>query len=283
MNKIELKEKFNKYKLNRIWTYLEPKLKNSIHITPKITNEESIDIGKSKIGGSPDLPKDFEWFEFKENPMSFLAQINLSVISDYDIDNKLPNNGILYFFYDSEQNVWGFDPKDKAGSKVFFYDGEVSELERKEKPNNLDEYSYFNSCSLDFKSSINMLDYQSSLMDDFTLEDEEKGNYEDLIEEIYEDEIFKLLGHSNNVQGGMELECELVTNGIYCGGPEGYQNPKRKKLEENKGLWNLLFQMDSSDDIGAMWGDCGRIYYWIRENDLKERKFENSWAVLQCY
>ena len=65
MNKIELKEKFNKYKLNRIWTYLEPKLKNSIHITPKITNEESIDIGKSKIGGSPDLPKDFEWFEFK--------------------------------------------------------------------------------------------------------------------------------------------------------------------------------------------------------------------------
>ena len=54
--------------------------------------------------------------------MSFLAQINLSVISDYDIDNKLPNNGILYFFYDSEQNVWGFDPKDKAGSKVFFYD-----------------------------------------------------------------------------------------------------------------------------------------------------------------
>ncbi len=283
MNKIELKEKFSKYKLNRVWTYLEPKLKNSIQITPKITNEESIDIGKSKIGGSPDLPKDFEWFEFKENPMSFLAQINLNEISDYDIENKLPNKGILYFFYDSEQNVWGFDPKDKAGSKVFFYDGDVSKLERKEKPNSLDEYSYFNSCSLNFKSSINMLDYQSSLMDGFTLEDEEEGNYENLIEEIYEDEIFKLLGHSNNVQGGMELECELVTNGIYCGGPEGYQNPKRKNLEENKGLWNLLFQMDSSDDIGTMWGDCGRIYYWIRENDLKERKFENSWAVLQCY
>lgn len=283
MNKIELKEKFDQYKLNRVWNYLEPKIKNSIHIIPKVTNEESIDIGKSKIGGSPDLPKDFEWFKFKENPMSFLAQINLSEISDYDIDNKLPNKGILYFFYDSEQNVWGFDPKDKAGSKVFFYDGDVSELERKEKPNNLDEYSYFNSCSLNFKSSTNMLDYQSSLMDDFTLEDEEETNYEDLIEELYEDEIFKLLGHSNNVQGGMELECELVTNGIYCGGPEGYQNPKRKKLEGNKGLWNLLFQMDSSDDIGAMWGDCGRIYYWIRENDLIERKFENSWAVLQCY
>lgn len=283
MNKIEFEKIFNKYKLNRIWTLLEPKLKNSIHITPNKTKEKLIDLGKSKIGGSPDLPKELDWFEYKQKPMSFLAQINLKEVSEFDIDNKLPKKGILYFFYDAEQETWGFEPKDKDGSKVFYFNGEISDLERKEKPNSLDEYSYFNSCSISFASSIDMPDYQSSLMEGISLEDEEEGNYENLIEEIYEDEIFKLLGHSNNVQGGMELECELVTNGINCGGPSGYQNPKRKELEKNINLWHLLFQMDSSDEIGTMWGDCGRIFYWIRENDLKEENFENSWAILQCY
>lgn len=282
MNKQQLKELFEKYQLNRVWTFLEPTLKNSIHITPKPTEDALITTGSSKFGGSPDLPENIDWFEYKQKPMSFLAQINLTETAEFDTDSKLPKKGILYFFYDAEQDAWGFDPKDKDGSKVFFYDGDTSKLERKEKPNNLDKEAYFNGCTLDFKSSISMLDYQSSLMDDFTLEDEEEGSYENLIDEIYEYEIFKLLGHSNNIQGGMELECELVTNGINCGSPEGYRSSKRKELEKNAALWHLLFQFDSSDDTGAMWGDSGRIYYWIRENDLQEKKFENSWAILQC-
>ncbi len=283
MNKIELKKAFQKHKLNRIWDLLEPKLKNSIRITPEIANEDDIAIGQSKIGGSPDLPKNIDWFTYRQNPMSFLAQINLSETVEFDIDNKLPKQGILYFFYDAKQGVWGYAPEDKDGAKVFYYQGKISELERKEKPNKLDDDAYFESCSLTFTSSINMPDYQSSLMDDITLEDDEETNYENLTDEIYEDEIFKLLGHSDNVQGGMELECELVTNGLNCGGSEAFQSSKAKELEKNIDLWHLLFQMDSSDDIGTMWGDCGRIFYWIRENDLQEKKFENSWAILQCY
>ncbi len=152
MKKTELEQIFKKYKLVRIWDLVEPKLTNSIHIHPKLADEKSINIGASKIGGSPDLPRDIMWFEFNQKPMSFLAQINLSEVFEFDIDNKLPANGILYFFYDADQDVWGFDPKDKDGSKVFYDDGNISQLERKEKPNNLDEDSYFNSCSLSFTS-----------------------------------------------------------------------------------------------------------------------------------
>jgi len=31
-----------------------------------------------------------------------------------------------------------------------------------------------------------------------------------------------------------------------------------------------------------MWGDVGRIYYWIRRNALATRDFDQTWLVFQC-
>lgn len=31
-----------------------------------------------------------------------------------------------------------------------------------------------------------------------------------------------------------------------------------------------------------MWGDVGRLYYWIRREDLAQRRFDKVWLVLQC-
>jgi uncharacterized protein YwqG len=32
-----------------------------------------------------------------------------------------------------------------------------------------------------------------------------------------------------------------------------------------------------------MWGDCGRIYYWIKEQDLDAEAYDRIWTILQCY
>jgi uncharacterized protein YwqG len=32
-----------------------------------------------------------------------------------------------------------------------------------------------------------------------------------------------------------------------------------------------------------MWGDAGRLYFWIRKQDLAEQSFDAVWAILQCY
>ncbi len=32
-----------------------------------------------------------------------------------------------------------------------------------------------------------------------------------------------------------------------------------------------------------MWGDAGRLYFMIREEDLAARRFEDCWMTLQCY
>ena len=31
-----------------------------------------------------------------------------------------------------------------------------------------------------------------------------------------------------------------------------------------------------------MWGDCGMIYFWVREPEARSGNFANAWLVLQC-
>ena len=80
----------------------------------------------------------------------------------------------------------------------------------------------------------------------------------------------------------MDLECQLVSNGLYCGDSSGYNDPRRERLEAGRSDWILLLQLDSDDDAGMMWGDCGMLYFWIKKSDLKDNMFENCWMILQC-
>jgi uncharacterized protein DUF1963 len=93
----------------------------------------------------------------------------------------------------------------------------------------------------------------------------------------------KLLGFADTIQGPMDLEVELVTNGIYCGDPKGYADPRAKELEKNQKQWRLLFQLDSDEAATMMWGDLGRLYFWIREGDLQEQRFDRTWTILQSH
>lgn len=73
---------------------LEASKRNAILINySEDENKEKLPKGSSKIGGKPDLPKDFQWFYFKgedyknrvENrPLSFLMQINCEEVHKYD-------------------------------------------------------------------------------------------------------------------------------------------------------------------------------------------------------
>ena len=93
----------------------------------------------------------------------------------------------------------------------------------------------------------------------------------------------KLLGYPNIIQGEMQLECQLASNGIYIGDSTGYNNPMIPSLKNGAMNWRLLLQIDSDDRTGMMWGDAGRLYFWILKQDLKNCNFDNVWMILQCY
>lgn len=276
--------------LNKV---LDEMNKNAIKLEFQINNKEDIPIGTSKFGGNPDVPKDFEWFYYsgedftgvtKKRPLSFLAQINCEEINKYDEDSLLPSKGILYFFYELSTMKWGYDPKDKGSAKVYYFDGDVTELMRTNFPNDMEDDFKFPEIQLGFSKKYDLPCYE-----EFTeLYDYEDWDHYDQVKATrgceIEENISKLLGYADVIQGGMLLECEQVTNGIYCGGLPDAAPEELKKFKENCDQWQLLFQLDTvtTNDFELMFGDCGRIYFYIKKENLENCNFDDCWLILQC-
>jgi uncharacterized protein YwqG len=89
-------------------------------------------------------------------------------------------------------------------------------------------------------------------------------------------------GHPNEVQGPVDLEAQLVSNGIYCGDAKGYNEGRKRGLDAGAADWKLLLQVDSEERAGMMWGDMGRLYFMIHKGDLQHRRFDDVWLILQC-
>lgn len=285
-----LREEMYERGLQGYFEVLSPFAKNAIQITLDEGSDNDLPVGSSKFGGCPDLPDDVAWFRNEKSgvPLSFIAQVNFSQVKPYDLEGKLPDEGMLYFFYDCSPDgmPWGFAPEDSCGWKVFFYAGSLTALSRREPPEDLEQEEngiVFGTAGMNFEACMELPSTESDLTNGLAFPGEEDEDlYWELMDERCEQPGNKLLGHADPVQSGMELECEYVTHQIYCGTPEGYQIAKAKGLDRNAGRWNLLLQVESNEGIGMMWGDLGRLYLWITDEDLKARNFEKSWLILQC-
>jgi uncharacterized protein YwqG len=218
--------------------------------------------------------------------MALLAQLRLQDVAPYDADGRLPKSGMLYFFYETKEQKWGFDPDDRGNWQVIYYDGDLAGIRAAAPPNNLPKESRFRTCRLAFGNEIRLPSWDSKDIERLRLSKREQDAYVAFPgAEWGEDKtIHRLLGHPDQIQGEMKLECQLAFHGINVGGPKGYADPRRAALESGADDWQLLLQIDSDEDnSGTMWGDLGRVYFWIRQQDLQKRDFSNVWLVLQCY
>jgi uncharacterized protein YwqG len=183
------------------------------------------------------------------------------------------------FFYDTEKQPWGFDPKDRAGWAVILA-AEASPLS--EPPPAVARVPR-HGISLE---TINTLpSSERPELSTLQLTDDESDSLIDLSSAVYGHEpCHQVGGFPSPIQSdAMELECQLVSNGIYCGDAKGYHSPEAAALRGGASDWRLLLQMDGDDDLDLMWGDAGMLYFWIREADARARRFENVWVVLQCH
>lgn len=285
MNKEELKTKLEEVGLSRVSEQLISLAKMSIRFTTEKSSDDVIPVGASKIGGFPDLPINHLYPKWKNVPLSFLAQINLSDISIFSTASVLPSSGVLSFFYSATQETWGFDPKDKGSWQIYYF-ADMTNLQRTEIPNDIPEEGYYSSCSLFFFEELTLLPWESIVFENLYLTKEERDIYIDLLDQIYSngnDLINRILGYPDQIQGDMQLECQLASNGLYCGDGTGYEDPRRKELEPDSVNWQLLFQLDSEEEnAGMCWGDVGRVYFWIYQKELINKDFDKTWMILQC-
>ncbi len=96
----------------------------------------------------------------------------------------------------------------------------------------------------------------------------------------------RLLGHPDIIQSPWEEECERVSRRIVDPAVATGGDAESDALRVAAAEWRLLLQLESDeaeDGPEWMWGDCGRIYYAIRESHLRAKHFDQTWLVLQCY
>ena len=157
-------------------------------------------------------------------------------------------------------------------------------LTRCAPPSPVPDYADFASCKLLFEEAISFPLWVTEHVQSLEFTDEERDQYIELCDgEDTTGSHHRILGHPQEIQGEMPLECQLASNGVYCGNLAGYENPRAKDHAAGADQWRLLIQIDSDDNVGWMWGDVGRLYFWITESDLRARQFDNAWMILQCY
>ncbi len=265
---------------------IEKLIKPSIRVCSFLSNDEHLKLGTSKLGGSPDLPPGFKWPVFEDSPLSFLAQLNLLDVKQYDIEGILPTEGMLYFFYNDENQVWGFDPADRGNWLVAYSNIPYQQLSRTAPPPKLHQNGIFDTGKLSFYPEYIIPGWESLPIQSLDLDREELDKYLVLAEQVNswnDPNMHRLLGYPQEIQGEMQLECQLVSHGLYMGDADAYNDPRVRELKPGAHNWQLLFQLDSEEDLGMFWGDVGRLYFWIPQDALKARDFEQVWLILQCY
>jgi uncharacterized protein YwqG len=251
--------------------------------TPALKLAHSRDQRTSRLGGAPNLPPSLEWPQWKGKPLSFLAQLDLAEIPKPALTEGLPDHGVLYFFYSVDQETWGFDPKDRGSWRVLYAESaRAAPLAR--VPSTLPPHGRFKQVSLRFERVLVYPDAQTTRVQKLNLSDDDFDAYAELQASVFgRSPMHQLLGTATAIQDpDMEREAQLASNGLYLGN-EKVDRKREAALAAGIKDWMLLLQLDSDDAADMMWGDAGRLYFWIRKQDLRARDFSRTWMILQCY
>ena len=233
----------------------------------------------------------FSWPMDNSKPMTFVAQMRLQDIPKVNGTLKLPNEGILYFFGDFAR-PW----------KVLYEQDEsdLSELSpppmptpqpatgwRKFLPNKksrLEHGPVYKQKFVSFQVVETYPPLESKELDALELEDDEWDEVSELSEALFKKTAkHYLFGYPSPVQGNdMEIYCQLESHGLVAGTKKTQADPRYKELMASVFDWQLLFQVDSDDDTGFMWGDAGMLYFWMRKQDAEALAFDRVWMTDQC-
>ena len=239
---------------------------------------------RSHFGGVPNLPAGIDWPQRNGARLGFLARLSLAEIHRAHPIDWLPHDGALLFFYDINGQAWGFDPKDR-GSAVVLRVPDLPDPASQPDARTRGHESALPHRNAAFRRIDTLPSVERDAAGALELSDKESDLYIDLANEVFHGAPkHQVAGLPAPVQGDrMELECQLVSNGLYCGDESGYADPRVGPLAPGAANWRLLLQFDTDDDLGVMWGDAGVIYYWVEADPARAGRFDNAWLILQCH
>ncbi|HEX9059481.1 MAG TPA: DUF1963 domain-containing protein, partial [Clostridia bacterium] len=210
-------------------------------------------------------------------------QLSLKEISFFDKTNLLPKEGMLYFFMGVDEPAYNIEHK-----VIFIENTEGLKFQKTDEPTALDDvYDKFNSYKIIGNTSIEIpnyayLDYDAIENDDdyFSMQEELKNDNQNYIGCMF--------GYPEGQHDDSELEAalEIIAKERY-----GYSDEDKNKLisyfhgdvekaEEEIRNIQMLLEITSNSKVGFSWWDCGCIHFFIRKEDLINKKFDRTYLSL---
>ena len=225
-------------------------------------SEDAAGIGFSKHGGQPDVPEDFQWpLDNNNRPLSLLLQINCSDLTSLVSEDYLPKSGHLYFFYElGEQNWEGAE----NSIHVIYIDTRHKELHRIDFPKTLANEFRLKERVISFKTKDSYPTFQDL--------SNQNTEYQYIVDKV---ESF------NEARNRLQSESSINAIGTMFGYADLIHDVIVNDLNANILLLQLFSIEDDSYEL--LFGDCGKIYFYISPQDLKNKDFKNLKFELQCY
>jgi len=206
-----------------------------------VATRSKIAIGGSKFGGSPDLPKTFQWPKHKLGPYRFIGQINISELPKGI--HGFPGKGLISFFYaydEAGEAFWG----DPDFIRVFRFE-ELDEIQPVQPPESVRLDS---GCKIEFKIGADVPSWPWDAV--------KKKKWP--IDESQEDAYSELRGRLHP-SGKYLLGFPFNTTLAYdpTPGPE----------------WCSLLTLDSDDEMNWCWHDGDWLVTFIEKEKIRNGDF----------
>lgn len=232
---------------------------------------EKVSATGSRLCGRPALPAGTDWpTDRGGEPMEFVGQLNMSelrgALAGDALADRLPAQGLLMLFIGDDHFSIG---DDKAEEWRVVWRPELSgPIDLTQPPaEDCDQPA----CQLTLHRGRSL----PSLMDEVVRVKDELGDDETVREEWHElgvnaasGPLHQVLGYSQPIQ--YDPRMDLIES----------QGKNRKAFDPSR--WVLLWQIDSEDATGQMWGDAGMLYVLIRAEDLAAGRLDRARPVMQC-
>lgn len=277
--------------LKRVARQLESLQRVSLRITtvaPKKTSE-----GINRFGGRPDLPPGVNWpigkVAGREIALPFIAQFDAAWLwrtyGGPGTIGLLPPTGMLYFFYNMAD--YGADYLAPENWRVLYHkERDLDTLAPAEPPLPIPPHLDYKPRTITFETEMTLPNVETCYIggpgnSDAKVEvtEEEWNAYADLRAEFRAgNNIHQMFGHADDVQPyALENSYESVRDVFFSDGrPFKSLTPKEQNAEFLQG--RLLLQVDEEKDSKMQFGRGGRLFFFIREQDLKARDFTKAWV-----
>jgi uncharacterized protein (TIGR02996 family) len=218
--------------------------------------ENSLPVGASKLGGRPDLPPGIKWPKFRPRsdaqPLAFLGQFNLAELQASPVAREVPPSGVISVFcrYTGD----GDDDFPRGTWRLFFFP-DPAKLVRRELDEELPEGARFPSCRLKYTEILTLPATDSP----------------------WSRELVEMFIDTSWGSPYSELQLELCPGDHILGHPD----PCQGDILGTKAVRHLL-TICGDQHTGWEWGDGGKLYFILPEDDLKHGRFDAVEMQMDC-